>query len=392
MTAAAWNAEQVFSDEDLRTEILSRLPVKSVVRCRCVCKAWRALISHPLFVEKYTGRRTKSKSSFRLLLPIFPLRSVDYEAQGVAFREHYYPVSLPKPKRSLELYGSSHGIVCLAIDYHTIILWNPSTGESNLLPEPPARTGHDGSIDFYGFGYDSTTQDYKIVRGYDFEVYPECNFEVFSLKTGSWRRHPLVDVPFDLYSFEDIFGSIGQGFVANDALHWMDSSLDVVAILVFSFAEEKLQRMLPNLPPRGDAAYKFEVGTVGDCLSVYAENPGIRSSSLWVMKEYGVQESWTELLNFDPSGCLGTPNYPPMSGFTLRFLCFLENGELLLANTEGDCDHFTLYDPKEKTFRDLIESNAGLSAPTRDAESLERPVLGPIIYEETFVSPVIGSM
>ncbi|KAK9938561.1 hypothetical protein M0R45_015290 [Rubus argutus] len=228
MTAAPGNVQQVWSDEDLSSEILSRLPVKSVIRCRCVCKAWRALISHPVFVKKYTSRHTKSKSSFRLLLPTFPLRSVDYEAPGieVVFREHYYPVSLPKPESRLDIYGSCHGLICLAIDDYTIVLWNPSTGESNLLPEPTLET-YKSDENFYGFGYDSTTQDYKIVRGDDFEIFPEFYFEVFSLKTGSWRQHPLVGPTFELASLDYGFGGYGQGFLTNEALHWVDLSYDV---------------------------------------------------------------------------------------------------------------------------------------------------------------------
>lgn len=438
MTAAPGNEQQVLSDEDLSSEILSRLPVKFVIRCRCVCKAWRALISHPLFVNKYTSRHTKSKSSSRLLLPTFPLRSVDYEAPGVevAFRKHYYPASLPKPKSCLEIYGSCHGLVCLAIDYHAIILWNPSTGESNLLPEPTLRPKHrDGN--YYGFGYDSTTQDYKIVRG-DYVRFPEFKFEVFSLKTGSWRQHPLVTPTFELAAIDDIFGGLWQGFLTNEALHWIDLSFADVAILVFSFSEEKFERMHPNI--FGEGSYdSSRIGIVGDCLAVYLENRGDGGvSSLWVMKEYGVEESWTQVLQFYPSGCLPTlnsprlvncltrkflesypsgclpgpnclpidnciHNYPRISSFTLRPLCFLENGDLLLDNKSGHYNHFPIYDPKTQTFRDLIQIYdlktrttrniyAGLWTPTMDEVTLEELSIGPTIYSETLVSPFIGSM
>lgn len=439
MTVAPGNEQQVLSDEDLSSEILSRLPVKSVIRCRCVCKAWRALISHPLFVNKYTSRHTKSKSSSRLLLPTFPLRSVDYEAPGVevAFRKHYYPVSLPKPKSCLEIYGSCHGLVCLAIDYHTIILWNPSTGESNLLPEPTIRAKPpDGN--YYGFGYDSTTQDYKIVRG-DYVRFPEFKFEVFSLKTGSWRQHPLLSPTFELACDDDIFGGLWQGFLTNEALHWIDMSFADVAILVFSFAEEKFGRMHPNIYV--GTYYGSSIGIVGDCLAVYLEHcRGDGVSSLWVMKEYGVEESWTQVLQFYPSGCLPTlncpravnclsrkclerypsgclpgpsclriHNYPRISRFSLRPLCFLENGDLLLDNKSGHYSHFPIYDPKTQTFRDLIQIydlkiqtqtqtltlrniDAGLWTPTMDEVTLEQLSIGPTIYSETLVSPLIGSM
>ncbi|KAK9938562.1 hypothetical protein M0R45_015291 [Rubus argutus] len=183
--------------------------------------------------------------------------------------------------------------------------------------------------------------------------------------------------------------------------------------------------MRPNI--HDQSRDHLEIGIVGDCLAVYLEHLGDGGSSLWVMKEYGVEESWTKVfqfypsgclptlngppvssfltqfLKFYPSGCLRTQNYPRVRSFCLRPLCLLENGDLLLDNMNGGYTHFPLYDPKTQTFRDLVQSydpktqklreiDAGLWAPIMDEVTLETLMIGPTIYAETLVSPLIGSM
>jgi hypothetical protein len=41
------------SEEIIVEEILVRLPVKSLVRFKSVCKAWRATISDPIFIRAH---------------------------------------------------------------------------------------------------------------------------------------------------------------------------------------------------------------------------------------------------------------------------------------------------------------------------------------------------
>ncbi|CDY65287.1 BnaAnng20350D [Brassica napus] len=45
---------------DLIIEIVSRLPTKSVARCRCVSKLWSSLLVHPYFTETYLTRSSAS--------------------------------------------------------------------------------------------------------------------------------------------------------------------------------------------------------------------------------------------------------------------------------------------------------------------------------------------
>ncbi len=42
--------------DDLLDEILLRLPARSILRCRAVCKAWRSRTSHPYFLRAHAAR------------------------------------------------------------------------------------------------------------------------------------------------------------------------------------------------------------------------------------------------------------------------------------------------------------------------------------------------
>ena len=50
------SCDVVVGNMDLVTGILLRLPVKQVLRCKCACKKWLALISDPKFCYSHTLR------------------------------------------------------------------------------------------------------------------------------------------------------------------------------------------------------------------------------------------------------------------------------------------------------------------------------------------------
>lgn len=48
---------------ELESNILSRLPVQSLSRFRCVCKRWRDEINHPNFITSHTTRIQSQENS-----------------------------------------------------------------------------------------------------------------------------------------------------------------------------------------------------------------------------------------------------------------------------------------------------------------------------------------
>ncbi|KAG2694674.1 hypothetical protein I3760_08G155600 [Carya illinoinensis] len=113
--------------KDLIIEILLRLPVKSLVRFRCVSKQWFSLISDPRFAKVHFKR--KSDDNQRLLLST-PLWLSSLEIDAPFLRRNFY-------------------------------IWNPSTAEHRKLLDP-GTSPHSETYN-HGFGYDASTDDYKLL-------------------------------------------------------------------------------------------------------------------------------------------------------------------------------------------------------------------------------------
>lgn len=144
--------------------IFLRLPVKSILRCKYVCKSWGQLICDPYFLRMHLSLNQSQK----LLLKSFPhdsFYSVDCEeTHDVAVQEKKIPLKSPN---SIRILCSCNGLVCVGVLRDQIflvelILWNPTTGDYKTLPDVQL-SDHD-RIETVGFGYDSSTDDYKLVR------------------------------------------------------------------------------------------------------------------------------------------------------------------------------------------------------------------------------------
>ena len=131
--------------QELIREILLRLPVKSLLRFKCVCKSFLSLISDPQFVISHYA--LAASPTHRLIL-----RSHDFYAQSIATESVfktcsrdvvYFPLPLPSiPCLRLDdfgirpkILGSCRGLVLLYyVDSANLILWNPSLGRHKRLP------------------------------------------------------------------------------------------------------------------------------------------------------------------------------------------------------------------------------------------------------------------
>ncbi|XP_059639014.1 F-box/kelch-repeat protein At3g06240-like [Cornus florida] len=145
-----------------------------------------------------------------------------------------------------------------------------------------------------------------------------------------------------------------SGIQLNGALHWLclDEGGNPLEIVVFSLEDEKVWKIpMPTSFTDDDDA--FEVGVFDGCLCIVPLD-----DVLWVMKEYGVKQSWTKLE-------LGIPFL-----HTIKPLALLRNDEALLLI---DFTKFVLYNTREGTYRDLV---------TDDVECFDVE-----IYVDSLVSP-----
>ncbi|XP_059635819.1 F-box/kelch-repeat protein At3g23880-like [Cornus florida] len=179
---------------DLTVEILSRLPVKSIVLFKCVCKSWLTMFADSQFIKLHLTRSNNSKlvltHSFNFLgyLPPPSLcvsscggmvedqgsTRIDVDGIHILNDDHMYDNDDDgdgydydydgnhKNTGMMSIDGSCRGLVlCHFTDYHTLYLVNPSTGEVFKLPDSPFKNSAD--VASFGLGYDSSLDDYKVV-------------------------------------------------------------------------------------------------------------------------------------------------------------------------------------------------------------------------------------
>ncbi|KAE7995653.1 hypothetical protein FH972_000427 [Carpinus fangiana] len=195
--------------EDLVAQILVWLPVVSLLRCKCVSKSWYALITHQSFVRKHL-LHNKNSSNTLLLLNMFNITTLNFVFSTLSYET--FQLSLTQPahpwgfgnikKGNIRVVGSCNGLVCLHAMSSFVVIWNPATRETKVVPESnlprhlPA--GYKIIIDNIQFGFDAKTNDYKIINlltPFDVDVAAKSfrrggiiQSEVYSLSADSWRK------------------------------------------------------------------------------------------------------------------------------------------------------------------------------------------------------------
>ncbi|KAG2710233.1 hypothetical protein I3760_04G017400 [Carya illinoinensis] len=338
--------------EYLVEDILSRLPVKSLKRFMCVSKSWCAFIQSPTFVAHHLHRSRRTGTNAFLLvkrlqdqitrknvvLSLIPDHSHDdHEVLDVPLNLGYLPFF--KHENSQNLYilrACINGIVCLYNDRFdgNIIFWNPAMREFKVLPARPicCPPQADYDVQGLGFGYDPKADDYKLVRTvYIWEVhgplYPLL-IEVYSLRTDSWRK---IDPVLKVYpSRWGRPGSFCSELYLQGAYHWLLCK----SILAFDMSEEVFRLMpLPDLGSLWDVKIEKSIAVLNDSIALIIRlvEGTEKSFDIWVMCEYGVQESWTKRFKIGP---VSGVNRPLGFGKNGQFLLVDDNGELVSCNLD----------------------------------------------------------
>ncbi|KAI6694726.1 hypothetical protein NL676_022436 [Syzygium grande] len=171
---------------DIIIEILLRLPVKSLVRFKCVSKQ--------LHLQRLlTGDVIPSQRIIKSSL----LQTVDYEvlnsdrncdAGGDLAVVKSHDLGGDNPGKEPGIVGSCDGLVCLSV-FGRFILYNPTTKESINVPDNLVP----GNEVFHSFGYDSALEDYKIVKGvWQPRILDGFSISTEGLPTGQYYVVPLA--------------------------------------------------------------------------------------------------------------------------------------------------------------------------------------------------------
>uniref|UniRef100_J3N2C2 F-box domain-containing protein n=2 Tax=Oryza brachyantha TaxID=4533 RepID=J3N2C2_ORYBR len=191
-------------------QVLLRLPVKSILRFRSVCRSWRATIDEPRFARLQL-QLSKSRPPSMLIVPLHWAYPHERLASIMFIR---YPGHGDVARLMHEGFSpSSGGFATWMRPWHcdglvvapgrssgeTVLVCNPATRE--LVRLPPGSPDLWDDFQKVGFGVDPLTGEHKVVRcfvrhgGGDEPPAPHSfGCEVFTLGSPAWR--PAPDPPY----------------------------------------------------------------------------------------------------------------------------------------------------------------------------------------------------
>ncbi|GAB2298836.1 hypothetical protein Dimus_032913 [Dionaea muscipula] len=279
---------------DVIIDVLAKLPVKPLMRFKCVSRSWNNIISDPDFMKLHLKQSLETNSHINLIIgsPLQFLYSLDLESnQRTKLHEPFGGL-----KSSPSIVGSCNGLLCLRYhdSDHTLVLYNPATQYYKKLPpscrELPNYSMVTGWGDI-GFGYHSACDDFKVVRMIQFPGMEGFRYlsvvEVYSMKIDSWKR---VQCPPCLVICHSVTAAL-----VNEFLHWIGieypGSDSYYSIVSFSLADESFAKVPhPKLDPKHRG---LNLGVLNDCLSLMVHHE--EYSDVWMMKNDGVESSWIKL-------------------------------------------------------------------------------------------------
>ncbi|XP_024004911.1 putative F-box protein At1g50870 [Eutrema salsugineum] len=175
----------------LISDILLRLPPKSIVRSRCVSKLWSSITTDPYFTNSFETRSLVRPSLLmffikkdKLFVFSFPQHNQNAnELQSSSSHQQVdsYHMKYPKNCR-FSLTESVHGLICFQTCSQPI-LWNPSMKQFVTLPKPN-KTWKD--INVY-LGYDPIEGKHKVVCRPRGETSDACRVLTLGSAKRSWR-------------------------------------------------------------------------------------------------------------------------------------------------------------------------------------------------------------
>ncbi|KAF3672380.1 putative NADP-dependent alkenal double bond reductase P2-like [Capsicum annuum] len=278
---------------------------------------------------------------------------------GLKFGEVDFP--LKHPFGSCKFLGSCNGLICLTPMSFKLMLWNPCTGKYKEFQDSYAQSVGSCYIR-YGFGYDVVNDDFKVVKIFSFaidEVKYENVVKIYSLRGDSWKIGE---------GFVSGYMNAQSGVFVNGFLHWEVSNCrgsgDCSEIMTLDLATETYGVMgLPNCE-KGNVSWGLSVvgGNLVACCNYYPNR-----TDMWVMKEYGVEKSWTKLVSLlSPFGRMGY----------ISPLFVSENGDEVLVKLGTD---ISLYETRNASYKSLEIHSAGY-----------RLQVQAITYIESLASPHVG--
>ncbi|XP_074287462.1 F-box/kelch-repeat protein At3g23880-like [Silene latifolia] len=277
-----------FPDHLILDQILPRLPVKSLLRFKSVCRDWRSTISTPEF-EK--SRLPFSGSHHQFVL----LRDNGWLSPSIIDNPNYLIIQKSykyNDKAHLSyLIGCCNGLVGFSTEisrckFSKFILLNPVTRQQVEI------LGPDDTSDFKSklcwFGYVSSVDDYYIVAFYSSgEV-----FWTFSWKAGIWKRNLCI---LNRNARRNEWITVGKPALINDSLYWPIDIWDPLRGIGTEIVEINLVTQKYEVKPRMNFSIWHHrcvsLVNLEGCLALHTTFGKFRLD-VWMLRQAGDWNSW----------------------------------------------------------------------------------------------------
>ncbi|KAK9079724.1 hypothetical protein SSX86_001397 [Deinandra increscens subsp. villosa] len=351
--------------------ILTLLPAKSLGRFKSVSKTWNSLISDPKFIKKNLQHHPQTPTKLILLsdtdslqysldtnqfLPYLNINNNDDDDDipATAVKEVSF--------RFKEIFGSCNGLVLAKDENDTIFMINPATQDRFEVPLPPFVLPDDiDLIVWYGFGYDSSTDDYKVVSltiwylRREYEPYSMDTYvSLYSLRNNSWNKLSNSSHFFGLHADSPVV-------INQSSYQWFN---DFSTISAFSFTTEEFSEFrLQFLDLFKNRLVQFyDLVDIGGKLGVFLRVGG-GGFEMWVMEDVGTN-TWTRVCFHEFKDLRDR----------LKPVCLVEGSYRdIILDVKGDVLVFNIDDGRSRNVRIEGGPAGGFTVLGTYAESLESP-------------------
>ncbi|KAL1817003.1 hypothetical protein DCAR_0521420 [Daucus carota subsp. sativus] len=309
--------------EELLKEILSRLPARSLLSCRCVCKRFNIVTRNSNFIASHVKRASTLNTTKFCSAFIFGSDLIGglYEHILLKNTNDSVTFSYVRPSNpvscNISIVGCCNGLFCAEVESPCVengshfLIWNPITRE-NLFVQKPVNSSRNPYIIALAFGFSHKINGYKLVR---IVSYPKLGkssvtVEVYKVTTGDWSVFDVTTLPCHEPDqvppcFNDplILFDISVPFFIRplkQAFHWVTDSAGIEdrlskAVVSFDIEEEQLNFFSWLDPFKIPLEEPVVIDTLNDSLSLIVPRTSFLNSSfdIWVMDDYGKQVSWT---------------------------------------------------------------------------------------------------
>lgn len=391
-------------DEDIiKCEILSRLPVKSLMRFKCVSKTWLSLIEEdPCFADLHF-ERSKARPALLLVfpfprwLPSKPLRAsnefvLTASLSGDGRKAEIHSILNTESFSCAEVRGPANGLVCF-VDrlMSNVRVYNISTREVTCVRSTfmPKACFYFGRTNWYGYeiGFDPVSKNHKVLcvcrnnrqSGQNHLGDQHIVCEVLTVGDNVWRRIDEVP-PCDFNFFSGsvyVNGSIyylTSKFMKGD---WVDSDAILVAFDVGTESFRKIpisNLFLNNRPsdryPRASLLEVDEHIAISCRMSAYIVKLWVYSGDTEYGDNKGKRTKTAIPGNLEGNWTEDTITLPSSWDYNLHWGFYTGAGmhQILIKSVQrlnGGINSATLYsyDLKTKTFTEIEVSGIPSSIP-----------------------------